>query len=278
MRHLRFVQSLLLTPIVFLALTDAPTIQWRPVLVLLLILALSIFPASNGYNSFYDRDEGSIGGLERPPPVDRQLFYYSLILEVLGLLLTWLAFDLESVLILTVYGAFSKLYSHPAVRLKARPWASLLVVALCQGPLIYLLASSLFTGLPWTAENYLLALASFLMIVAVYPLTQIYQHTEDERRGDFTVSRLLGIRGTFLFSGTLFSCLVLVLAAAWTLDLELAVFVILNLPVFVLFFKWARSAWSDPRYANYSLTTKFLKGLSTTAHLSLFTIYLMRTL
>lgn len=35
-------------------------------------------------------------------------------------------------------------------------------------------------------------------------MTQIYQHEEDAKRGDLTMSRLLGIRGTFLFTAGIF--------------------------------------------------------------------------
>jgi 1,4-dihydroxy-2-naphthoate octaprenyltransferase len=49
------------------------------------------------------------------------------------------------------------------------------------------------------------ALISTLMLWAVYPMSQIYQHEEDARRGDYTMSILLGITGTFIFSAIIFS-------------------------------------------------------------------------
>jgi hypothetical protein len=39
------------------------------------------FPASNGYNSYFDKDEDSIGLLEKPPEVDISLYYFSILLE-----------------------------------------------------------------------------------------------------------------------------------------------------------------------------------------------------
>jgi hypothetical protein len=42
------------------------------------------FPASNGYNSYFDRDEQSIALLEKPPEVDISLYYFSLFIEVLA--------------------------------------------------------------------------------------------------------------------------------------------------------------------------------------------------
>ena len=36
-------------------------------------------------------------------------------------------------------------------------------------------------------------------------MTQIYQHEEDEKHGDMTISRKLGILGTFYFVSAMFS-------------------------------------------------------------------------
>src|SRR3954471_3392589 len=47
-------------------------------------------------------------------------------------------------------------------------------------------------------------LIATLLIGAYYPLTQIYQHEEDSARGDVTISILLGIKGTFIFSASMF--------------------------------------------------------------------------
>ena len=51
-----------------------------------------------------------------------------------------------------------------------------------------------------------------LMLWGNYPLTQVYQHGEDARRGDRTLSLLLGIKGTFTFSALFFA----LTAAAFT--------------------------------------------------------------
>ncbi len=53
-------------------------------------------------------------------------------------------------------------------------------------------------------EVWIPAALSSLWLMAAYPMTQIYQHEEDARRGDLTLSRLLGIQGTFIFTATAF--------------------------------------------------------------------------
>src|SRR6185436_14663040 len=44
-----------------------------------------------------------------------------------------------------------------------------------------------------------------LMLFATYPMTQVYQHEEDLKRGDVTMSVKLGIRGTFFFAMIFFA-------------------------------------------------------------------------
>lgn len=264
MKHLRFLHSLSLTPVFFFALAQNPTADLSAALLLFIILAGSIFPASHGFNSYYDRDNGSIGGLEKPPTVDAQLLTVSIGLEAVGLLLTAIYFDVASTAVLVAYGIASKLYSHPAVRLKARPWLSLLVVASFQGPAVYWLVTQTSGQAPWGFLDDLGAFVSCLMVTAVYPLTQIYQHDEDRQRGDLTLSRLLGIRGTFIFS---LSCLTVALGALLFLsgDLRWLAFILLQLPVGLKFFRWARQAWHTPALANYRNTAGFLNTLTLTS-------------
>src|SRR5690554_7006697 len=41
-------------------------------------------PASNGYNSYFDKDEESIGGLETPPPINKALLHYSFFFDAIA--------------------------------------------------------------------------------------------------------------------------------------------------------------------------------------------------
>lgn len=277
-KHLRFKHSLILTPVLFFAFAQQSFTDVGPQLILFLILVLTIFPASHGFNSFYDRDEGSIGGLEAPPCVDGQLLAVSIILEMIGLALTYLFFDLSSAVSLVVYGVASKLYSHPAVRLKAMPWVSLFVVGSFQGSSIYLLVIKTAGIFPFKSSDYLGALAAFLMVVATYPLTQIYQHDEDRQRGDLTASRVLGIKGTFLFSCL---CLLLTFGAIlyfWDVGISLGIFFILQLPTILILLKWMRAAFANPDEANYRNTDRFLRVLTLSSNLGFISLLLLRRL
>lgn len=205
--HLRLPFSQYLLPVCLFALTLPPlAINWKRVGWILFIIHVLMYPAANTYNSYYDRDEGSVNGLETPPPVDRTLFWVSLGLEALALL-GGLVVNGQFVLFILVYGAFMKAYSHPAIRIKKRPITSWLLISTFQGGIVFLMTYLVVQDLSlWTIKHsvpdqnglWLGTFISFLNILALYPVTQVYQHDEDASRGDLTISRLLGVRGTFV--------------------------------------------------------------------------------
>ena len=172
------------------------------------IVHLLLYPASNAFNSFYDRDEGSIGGLEFPPPVSRHLLYTALILDLVAITLGWFVTPWFA-LLLAFYGFNSKAYSYDRIRLKRFAVFSWILVGLGQGAItiimFHLALSGGNIGAAVAPDVLILASLASLFLMASYPLTQVYQHDEDRRRGDRTISMLLGIRGTFLFSGSFFT-------------------------------------------------------------------------
>ena len=93
----------------------------------------------------------------------------------------------------------------------------------------------------WRWQVVLPGLLTSAMLWANYPITQVYQHEEDIRRGDFTLSARLGIVGTFYFAASVFS-----LAVAGFLfylkflfgGLYAWIFLIAVLPVTAYFFYW----------------------------------------
>jgi 1,4-dihydroxy-2-naphthoate octaprenyltransferase len=203
-QHLRIPFSIYLLPVFCFAISQAPRVDLGRTLLIAVILHLLAYPASQAFNSYYDRDEGSIGGLEKPPPVTRELLVVALAFDGLALLLGLLVGWRFSALLLA-YGLASKAYSHPGIRLKARPWLGWLTVAFFQGGFTYAMVTLGLGGLDFgdlaSARIVYPAALSSLLIGGAYPMTQIYQHDEDATRGDLTLSRLLGLRGTFVFCG-----------------------------------------------------------------------------
>ena len=59
--HLRIPFSFFLLPIYLFALSQSPAVDVTKAWWVFFILHFMLFPASNAYNSYYDKDEGSIG-------------------------------------------------------------------------------------------------------------------------------------------------------------------------------------------------------------------------
>src|SRR5207237_4545764 len=102
-----------------------------------LCLHLLRYPGITGFNSFYDRDEGPVGGLREPPPAGPWLLPISLTLKAAGLILA-LAVGPSFAAIYVAFIVLSFLYSHPLARWKANPWLSALIVSGGQGGLGFL--------------------------------------------------------------------------------------------------------------------------------------------
>ncbi|MES2733008.1 MAG: UbiA family prenyltransferase [Bacteroidota bacterium] len=262
--HLRIPFSFFLMPVFCFSLSQSPKPDLLVALGVFLILHLLLYPASNGYNSYYDKDEGSIGGLENPPPVSKNLLYaawsFDVVALLLGLFISW-----HFALGLLVYGLVSKAYSHDKIRLKKYPVLSWLVIGFFQGAFMYWLVFQAINHLPFRAllqpEVWIPAGLSSLLLMAAYPMTQIYQHEEDARRGDLTLSRLLGIQGTFLFTATAF----LLVNVGFFLYFHYYVllglvffglFQLLLAPVLIYFFSWFLRAKRDEKQVDFHSTMR----------------------
>jgi 1,4-dihydroxy-2-naphthoate octaprenyltransferase len=267
--HLRFFFSVFLLPVFFFALSQVPEINWNNAILTFIIWHLLVYPASNGYNSFFDKDEGSIALIEKPPPVDKSLYYFSLTLDLIALILTifvgWALF-----FAVLIYGTFSKMYSHPSIRLKKYPFISFFIVFVFQGAFVYWSTYASVSGMNtlygWNLNFTIAGLICSCLIGATYPLTQVYQHAEDSKRGDKTLSLVLGIRGSFYFSAGLFLLSGVLIFAYWyRLDLltNFWLFLIISGPVFILFVSWFVEVYKNPDDANFKKMSRMtlLSGL-----------------
>ena len=202
--HLRIPFSFFLLPIFLFALSLSPNLNQNRLLWVFLIVHFLLYPASNGFNSYFDKDEKSIGGLKNPPPVNKGLYYLALAFDALAIMLGIMKVNWPFGAMLFVYGLASKAYSHPSVRLKKFPVAGWIITGFFQGFFTVLMCyigindfdveTALTPKILWAG-----AIASG-MLWGNYPMTQIYQHEEDLKRGDITLSIKLGVIGTFYFT------------------------------------------------------------------------------
>ena len=243
-------------------------------------LHLFIYPASNGFNSFYDKDEGSIGGVEKPLPVSSQLLWFSLLLDLAGILLA-ATINFTFMLMVLVYGLVSKAYSHPTIRLKKYPIPAWLSIFIFQGGFTYFMAISGIMDLNFEflfmEENRIyLALFSSFSLGGVYPVTQIYQHEQDRKAGDNTLSMKLGKLGTLLWFGFFnFISLVFMVYYRWQEKRMDFLFLLVGLvPVLLFHSWWLMKVKRDPLAANFKNTMR----LNLLASLSLNSIFVLSIL
>ena len=162
-----------------------------------------LYGGITAYNSYYDRDEGPVGGLRVPPPVTEALLGFSLATQGVGLALA-LFVGVEFTLLYVLVMVLSVAYSHPRLRWKGKPILSLLVVAFGQGAIGFgggwLCGST--PPRPWLGSfDGLLGTAVATMIaVGFFPLTQLYQIGEDSARGDRTFAVAFGAKASFGFA------------------------------------------------------------------------------
>jgi lycopene elongase/hydratase (dihydrobisanhydrobacterioruberin-forming) len=143
-------------------------------------------------NSAFDRDEGDIGYLKQPPPVPPNLLAFSLALLLAGQALAFLL-PVEFVWAYAACFLLSLLYSVPPFRLKAVAGADWVINMWGFGALTPY-AGWAASGIPLTLPGLIVLLAFCPLFAALYPLTQLYQVEEDQRRGDRTLVIRFGMR------------------------------------------------------------------------------------
>jgi 1,4-dihydroxy-2-naphthoate octaprenyltransferase len=275
---LRFHFSVFLLPVYLFALGETPDVDITDAVTIFIILHLLVYPASNGYNSYMDRDEGSVGGIEKPMKPTRQLFHVTVAMDAVALLA---AFTVSSIfaVCLAAYILASRAYSYRGIRLKKYPVAGYLTVVIFQGAMVFFMTYHGSSIDKTTSVPPLALLASSLLIGGFYPLTQIYQHQDDLRDGVRTLSYQLGYRGTFIFTALVYLAAMMVLAQYfYSAHEENKFFTLatLMLPVLVYFFMWARKVWTDVSNADFRSTMKMNVIASICTNLAFFTLLIIR--
>lgn len=258
--HLRLHFQVLLAPIFLWGLLLAGSRPDGRTWVVFIAYHVFLYGGATAFNSAYDRDTGPVGGLRRPPPVDPLLLPWSLGILLSGLLLSLVrprtAFPYFLVLLLALA------YSHPAVRLKARPWASLLTIAIGQG-VLPCLAGWLSTTRPngdWRLAL-LAAVSAAFVAIAFYPLTQLYQVEEDRQRGDRTIAVVLGVDHSFLLSTGL-----LLAAAVFTVCTVALRFGVIEAAIVLVFYLGLFGAvqWWRGRFPRWNVLQNFRAAMAFT--------------
>ena len=254
-------------PVYWFALSQVNNINWNDAILIFFVLHLLVYPSSNGYNSYMDRDTSPIGGLAKPMQPTRQLFYVTVILDIvaisLGFLITWV-FAVG----IFFYILASRAYSYRKIRLKKFPVIGYLTVIFFQGAVTFFLVYHGSNQEHTIHVPVIAMIASSLLIGGFYPLTQIYQHESDFKDGVITISYTLGYTGTFIFTGIIYMFAFCMLGLQFFVNLEWTRFFILQtfmFPVLIYFFIWFRKVVKDKKEANFKNTMRmnFLASVCT---------------
>jgi len=163
-----------------------------PALVGLVLWVVCLNGGTLALNSAFDRDEGDVAYLRRPPVPPHHLAAFAMGLMGAGQIFA-LRLAAPYPMAYGVCFVLSVAYSVPPLRLKAVAGADWIINMWGFGTLTPY-AGWAATGLPIDAARGLVLLAFCPLFAALYPLTQLYQLEEDTRRGDRTLACVLGVR------------------------------------------------------------------------------------
>lgn len=264
-------------PVYWFALSSTNQIDWQRAILVFILLHVFLYPSSNGYNSYNDRDTESIGGVAKPMQPTKQLYDITLALDIVGFAGSFFVSPLFAGCFL-FFVICSRLYSWRGLRLKKYPILGYLLVISNQGSLVFFaIAHGVSTNLTIDVPI-LLIVAAGLLIGGFYPITQIYQHLQDRKDGVKTISILLGKRGTFIFCAILYALAFACLFLHYQTVKELHNFWIIQLffvPVVLYFIRWMLMVWGNPELANFKYTMRMVWLASTCTNLAFITLLIL---
>ena len=245
-------------PVYWFALSQVREINTIHAVAIFIILHVLVYPASNGYNSYMDRDTGSIGGIKNPEQPTRQLFHASLLLDGIAIISSYFI-SIYFMMGIIAYILASRAYSYRGIRLKRYPVLGYLTVIIFQGGLTYFLVIH-GSSIDKTFDvPFIAVITASLLIGGFYPLTQIYQHEQDKADGVTSISSMLGYRGTFIFTAVIYLLAMAGLAYYLISNREQSNFFIIQiffLPILVYFLWWFSKVYRDKAQANFKNTMR----------------------
>jgi 1,4-dihydroxy-2-naphthoate octaprenyltransferase len=265
-------------PVYWFALSQVEHINWSHALLIFIILHLIVYPSSNGYNSYMDRDTSPIGGLKNPMEPTRELFIVTIILDIAAVGLS-LFISLVFAIGIFFYVLASRAYSYRKIRLKKYPFIGYLTVIIFQGAVTFFLVYHGSDTNHTTHVPVLAMVASSLLIGGFYPLTQVYQYKEDYEDGVITISYLLGYKGTFIFTGIVYALAFIALGWYFILHSQLMSFIIIQifmLPVIINFFCWFNKVRKDNGNADFKNTMQMNMLASLCANAAFITLLILK--
>jgi len=161
-------------------------------------VSVLLFGTATVYNSWHDKDEGPIGGLKHPPPMQPWMRKVALWMQFGGLLLAHYA-GIEFTYLYLASMVFFWLYSTKRARWKGHPIKSLIAIGISTGTNSFWMGYFAAGGEAFTPEIVIVGVGTALVFLSLYPVSQIYQMRNDSIRGDRTFAIEFGIQGVKRF-------------------------------------------------------------------------------
>lgn len=245
-------------PVYWFALSQTGEININDAILVFCILHLLVYPASNGYNSYMDKDTGSIGGIEKPQQPTKQLFLVTVILDMVSVILSYFI-SLYFMIGIIAYILASRAYSYRGIRLKKYPIPGYLTVVIFQGGLTFFLVMHGSSSDKTLQVPFIGMLTASLLIGGFYPLTQIYQHKQDKDDDVISISSMLGYKGTFIFTALVYVLAMCCLGFYLISSLEQTNFFIIQIffiPILIFFLWWFKKVSANTGAANFTNTMR----------------------
>ncbi len=267
-------------PVFWFALSFVEDINLFRAAAAFLILHCLVYPASNGYNSYMDRDESSIGGIKDPMQPTKELYKVTLIMDAFAVFLSFILSYVFGICIFT-YIIFSRLYSYRGIRLKQYAFAGYITVILNQGSLTFFMVYYIARQNISNSFSVAGVIAAAFLIGGFYPITQIYQHQSDKQDKVTTISMLLGKKGTFIFCALMYVVALTILFFHYNLRGQMQSFLLLQIffiPVLVYFIWWFLKVVKNETLADFRHTMRMNWLASTCTSLAFITIILINNI
>lgn len=202
--HLRLhYQFFILSGGFLMASLFVESVDWKTYVLQFLNVHILLFGGATAFNSYWDKDEGAVGGLKNPPKMQEWMRWVSLLIQFIGLGFA-MEMGTEFLLIYMVSMIFFWLYSTPQARWKGKPILSLIAIGISTGTNSFLLGYLAAGGESLGFREGITAFAVAVLILSMYPVSQIFQIKEDEKRGDLTFALRFGLKGIRWFYRILF--------------------------------------------------------------------------
>jgi 4-hydroxybenzoate polyprenyltransferase len=217
-----------------------------------------LFGGATAFNSWHDKDEGPIGGLQHPPKMNKWMRDLSLIMQFAGLFWAFGAGPFYSGFYLISMLLFW-LYSTPLARWKGRPLLSLVAIGISTGT-NSLIMGALAAGAGPDALILFAGVGTGFMILSLYPVSQIYQIADDRKRGDITFASEYGLKGVRRFNALTFILGVAIITfVLYYLYRPLSIiFLVIGITVWLVLISWIRTLSMDSDQYNQVMKIKYL--------------------